>query len=173
MRADGGRPFYAHRRVGRGGAHFPCFKFRTMATQADGLLEAVLKADPARRAEWDRAQKLRDDPRVTPIGRVLRMTSLDELPQLFNVLRGDMSFVGPRPVLPSELERFYGPVGTKAYLSVRPGITGLWQISGRSDCGYERRVALDISYVRNISLREDLRILRQTISAVLRGRGAC
>ena len=172
VRADGGPVFFAHRRVGRGGAEFPCLKFRTMRVDADRVLEAMLRERPALRPEWEATQKLRHDPRVTRVGRLLRITSLDELPQLLNVLRGEMSLVGPRPVLRSELEQFYGPAAS-AYLSVRPGITGPWQVSGRSDVGYDRRVALDQAYAQNLSLRRDLVILWRTVGAVLRCRGAC
>jgi len=172
VRADGGPAFYAHRRVGRGGSEFPCLKFRTMRVDADRVLEALLRETPALRPEWEATRKLRHDPRVTRVGRVLRMTSLDELPQLLNVLRGEMSLVGPRPVVRKELDQFYGPVAG-VYLSVRPGITGLWQVSGRSDIGYDRRVALDLAYAQNPSLRGDLMILWRTVGAVLRRRGAC
>jgi lipopolysaccharide/colanic/teichoic acid biosynthesis glycosyltransferase len=172
IRLDGGSALYAHRRIGRGGTAFGCLKFRTMVPDADRVLAALLMRDPAALAEWQATRKLRDDPRVTRLGRVLRATSLDELPQLINVLRGEMSFVGPRPVVLSELETYYGAAGAAAYLSVRPGITGLWQVSGRSDTSYEGRVALDIAYVRNPSLRADLRILARTVRVVLRRRGA-
>jgi lipopolysaccharide/colanic/teichoic acid biosynthesis glycosyltransferase len=171
--ADGGPVLYAHRRVKRGGAEFSCLKFRTMSVHADRQLEALLSTDPVRRQEWTVARKLRDDPRITQFGRLLRVTSSDELPQLFNVLCGDMSLVGPRPVTHRELEEFYGQKNAAAYLSVRPGITGLWQVSGRNDLGYEKRIALDLLYVRRMSLRLDLIILWRTIGAVLRGRGAC
>jgi lipopolysaccharide/colanic/teichoic acid biosynthesis glycosyltransferase len=127
-------------------------------------------ADPARRQEWTEEHKLKDDPRITPIGKFLRETSLDELPQLVNVLRGDMSLVGPRPVVPDELER-YGD-DRAFYLQVRPGITGLWQISGRNDLDYASRVSLDVWYVRNWSLWYDLAILIKTVPIVLFRRGA-
>ena len=171
--ADGrGAPvLFAHARVGRGGATFRCLQFRSMVPDARQALERLLAADPAARAEWERDHKLKDDPRVTPFGRLLRRTSLDELPQLWNVLRGDMSLVGPRPVVPAELER-YGEAAVY-YLQVRPGLTGLWQVSGRSDVDYERRVALDAWYVRNWTLWYDLLILLKTLLVVpSRGAGA-
>jgi lipopolysaccharide/colanic/teichoic acid biosynthesis glycosyltransferase len=172
VRADGGPALFAHRRVGRSGRAFGCLKFRTMVPDAERRLAALLAADPAARAEWEATRKLRNDPRVTWIGRFLRASSLDELPQLLNVLRGEMSLVGPRPVLASELASHYGPMATERYQSVRPGITGLWQVSGRSDTSYAERVALDVAYVARPSLREDLRILLRTPAAVLLQRGA-
>jgi len=172
VKLDGGPVFYAHRRVGRGGALFGCLKFRSMVADADQRLAALLARDPAARAEWDTTRKLRRDPRVTWVGRFLRASSLDELPQLFNVLRGEMSLVGPRPVMAGELVAHYGAAAAH-YLSVRPGITGLWQVSGRSDTSYAQRVALDVAYVSRPSLRADLRILLRTPLAVLSRRGAC
>ncbi|MBL6456674.1 sugar transferase [Belnapia sp. T6] len=172
--ADGGPVFFAHRRIGRGGAEFGCLKFRSMRTDADRALRDLLARDPAARAEWEATRKLKADPRVTRIGRVLRSTSLDELPQLVNVLRGEMSLVGPRPVVRDELERFYAPRGAvQDYLSVRPGVTGPWQVGGRSDTGYEERVALDTDYVRHSSFVRDLHILLSTVGAVIRRQGAC
>ncbi len=170
---SGSALFYRHRRIGRDGNPFDCLKFQTMRPDADAVLASLLAADPALRAEWHMAQKLRDDPRVTRVGRFLRATSLDELPQLLNVLRGEMSLVGPRPVVQAELEEFYGEEGLNAYCSVRPGITGLWQVSGRSDIGYAERVRLDIRYVQSRSFVLDLRILCQTVRVVLSCRGAC
>jgi lipopolysaccharide/colanic/teichoic acid biosynthesis glycosyltransferase len=170
---DGGPVFYSHRRVGRGGRPFGCLKFRSMRPDADRHLAELLARDPAARAEWNATRKLRRDPRVTPVGRVLRATSLDELPQLINVLRGDMSLVGPRPVVQEELEQHYAPAAAAAdYLSVRPGVTGPWQVSGRSDMEYSERVALDAAYARNPSLRKDLVLLAYTVVVVLRRRGA-
>jgi len=171
VRRDGGPVLFAHRRIGRGGKPFACLKFRTMVVDAEQRLAALLESDPAARAEWEANRKLREDPRVTWIGRLLRASSLDELPQLINVLKGDMSLVGPRPVMDSELATYYGAAAPH-YMAVRPGITGLWQVSGRSDTSYPRRVALDVAYVRNPSLREDLRILLRTPAAVLLRRGA-
>jgi lipopolysaccharide/colanic/teichoic acid biosynthesis glycosyltransferase len=171
--ADGGPAFFSHRRVGRGGRAFGCLKFRSMRPDADRLLAELLARDPSARAEWEATRKLRRDPRVTPIGRLLRATSLDELPQLINVLRGDMSLVGPRPVVQEELDQHYAPAAAAAdYLSVRPGVTGLWQVSGRSDTDYRERVALDSHYARNPSLRRDIVLLVLTVAVVLRCRGA-
>jgi lipopolysaccharide/colanic/teichoic acid biosynthesis glycosyltransferase len=172
VRADGGPALFAHRRVGRGGASFGCLKFRSMVPDAEQRLAALLARDPAARAEWEATRKLRDDPRVTWIGRFLRASSLDELPQLINVLKGEMSLVGPRPVQATELTTFYGAAAAEHSMAVRPGITGLWQVSGRSDTSYARRVALDVAYVSRPSLREDLRILLRTPAAVLLRRGA-
>ncbi len=171
VRADGGPAFYAHERVGRGGRRFGCLKFRSMVVDSAARLEALLAADPAARTEWEATRKLRHDPRITWIGRFLRATSLDELPQLLNVLRGDMSLVGPRPVVAAELAAHYG-AAAEHYLSVRPGITGLWQVSGRSDTSYAQRVALDVRYATNPSLLADVRILLRTPAAVLLRRGA-
>jgi exopolysaccharide production protein ExoY len=167
---DPGPVIFAHRRVGRGGVTFPCFKFRSMYVGAEARLARVLAEDPARRREWERDHKLRNDPRITPLGRILRYTSLDELPQLINVLRGEMSLVGPRPIVPDEIPR-YGRF-IMAYLLVRPGLTGLWQISGRSQTTYRRRVAADVLYVRSKSVGHDLRILVATIPAVILARGS-
>jgi len=171
--ADGGSAYFSHRRVGRGGRTFGCLKFRTMRPDADRILAELLARDPSARAEWEATRKLRRDPRVTKIGRLLRATSLDELPQMINVLRGDMSLVGPRPVVQDELDQHYSPVlAATDYLSVRPGVTGLWQVSGRSNTGYRERVALDSDYARNPSLLRDLKILVLTVVVVLRCRGA-
>ncbi|WP_198376598.1 sugar transferase [Neoroseomonas rubea] len=171
VRADGGPAFYAHPRVGRGGRVFGCLKFRSMVTDSQARLEALLAADPAARAEWEQTRKLKNDPRITRIGRFLRATSLDELPQLINVLKGEMAIVGPRPVTQSELDSYYGAAAAH-YLTVRPGITGLWQVSGRSETSYDQRVALDVAYVSQPSLLADIRILLKTPVAVLSRRGA-
>jgi Undecaprenyl-phosphate galactose phosphotransferase WbaP len=171
VRADGGPAFFAHQRVGRGGKLFGCLKFRSMVVDSQTRLEALLASDAAARAEWEATRKLKNDPRITRIGRLLRSTSLDELPQLINVLRGDMSLVGPRPVLEAELDRYYG-ASAAHYMAVRPGITGLWQVSGRSETTYESRVALDVAYVSRPSLLADLSILLRTPVAVLSRRGA-
>lgn len=170
MRRDGGSVIYRHRRVGRGGQMFSCLKFRTMIPNADQVLRALLESDPELLAEWVRDHKLRHDPRVTRLGRFLRRTSLDELPQLLNVLRGEMSLVGPRPVVREELLRYGRNVGT--YLAAKPGITGLWQVTGRNDTDYRRRVVLDTYYVRNQNLLLDLYILAKTTGVVLGGNGA-
>ncbi|MBP0463970.1 sugar transferase [Roseomonas sp. PWR1] len=171
VRADGGPAFYAHPRVGRGGRIFGCLKFRSMVIDSQARLEALLATDPAARAEWEQTRKLKNDPRITRIGRFLRATSLDELPQLINVLKGEMAIVGPRPVTQSELDGYYGAAAAH-YLSVRPGITGLWQVSGRSETSYDQRVALDVAYVSQPSLLADIRILLKTPVAVLSRRGA-
>jgi len=162
--------FFAQERVGRNGRRFLAWKFRSMRQDAEQILESCLAADPERREEWEKHGKLRDDPRVTTIGRFLRRSSLDELPQLWNVLRGDMSLVGPRPIPTYETERYCRHL--PLYLKVRPGITGLWQISGRSDLDYEQRMDLDAYYVRNWSIWLDLYILLQTLGAVLFRKGA-
>jgi undecaprenyl-phosphate galactose phosphotransferase len=170
IRRSGVAPIFGHLRVGRHGKEFRCLKFRTMVPDADDVLKKLLDSDPSARAEWDRDFKLKDDPRITSVGLFLRKTSLDELPQLWNVLKGEMSLVGPRPIVEEELERYGDQVDY--YLKIRPGITGLWQISGRSNTGYEDRVALDGWYVRNWSLWYDLVILVKTVYVVLRGEGA-
>lgn len=170
VRREGGSAFFAHNRVGLHGETFKCLKFRTMVPNAEKVLADLLERDPAARAEWEKDFKLKNDPRVTPIGRFLRRTSLDELPQLINVLRGEMSLVGPRPVPYEELQR-YGR-DASYYLQVRPGITGLWQISGRNDVKYENRVFLDSWYVKNWSLWYDVVILLRTTVAVLSRQGA-
>jgi undecaprenyl-phosphate galactose phosphotransferase len=170
IRADGGPAFFAHSRIGAGGASFPCYKFRTMVPDAGEVLARMLRDDPEVRREWDETHKLKQDPRITPIGRYLRASSLDELPQLWNVLRGDMSMVGPRPIVEAELERY----GEDAfyYLEARPGITGVWQVSGRSDTDYDFRVYLDSWYVKNWSLWYDVVILIKTVRVVLGRAGA-
>ncbi len=164
IRRDGGPAFFSQTRIGRGGRPFRCLKFRTMVTDAEARLQALLASDPEAAAEWARDQKLRNDPRVTRVGRFLRQTSLDELPQLINVLKGDMSLIGPRPVVPSELDR-YGP-RKGYYLRVRPGITGLWQVSGRNKTTYEQRVMLDSFYVMNWTFLRDLDIIWKTVVEV-------
>lgn len=171
VRLDSPGPvLYRHTRVGRNGREFRLLKFRTMVVEADQRLQELLDADPEMAEEWEVHRKLPHDPRVTRIGRRLRHLSLDEWPQLINVLRGHMSLVGPRPVMREELEKF-GDV-TPVVLSVRPGMTGLWAVSGRSDTNYDERVALEYRYVRDWSLREDLRIIVRTIPAMLSGHGA-
>ena len=159
-RCDGGSGFYAQTRIGRGGRAFRCLKIRTMKVGADTLLTHHLATDPKAQAEWQHCQKLSNDPRVTTFGRFLRITSLDELPQIWNVLRGDMSFVGPRPVPRSELHR-YGPA-REHYKSVRPGITGLWQLSGRNAVSYDERVTLDLAYLERANLWLDLSLILRT-----------
>jgi exopolysaccharide production protein ExoY len=167
---DRGPPIFAHRRVGKAGKSFPCLKFRTMVIDAEQRLADILRSDPGAAEEWKRHQKLRIDPRITPIGNLLRKTSLDEMPQLLNVLIGQMSLVGPRPIVENEIPR-YGRYFAH-YCRVRPGITGLWQVSGRSDVSYRRRVVMDIVYCRTKSIALDLSILTRTVPAVLMRRGA-
>ena len=170
VRSDGGPAFYRHKRIGANGHVFGCIKFRTMVVDADQVLQRVLAADPAAAAEWAATQKLRDDPRVTRLGRFLRRSSLDELPQLLNVLRGEMSLVGPRPIVDAEVSRYGEDI--EYYSETKPGLTGLWQVSGRSDTSYARRVRLDVWYVRNWTLWHDIAILLKTIPAVFLQRGA-
>jgi exopolysaccharide production protein ExoY len=165
MMTSPGPAFFRHRRVGFGGKYFNCLKFRTMVTNAPERLREHLASDPVAAAEWETNRKLRNDPRVTAIGSILRKSSLDELPQLFNVLSGDMSIVGPRPITEEELERY--SVSQDAYLACRPGITGLWQVSGRSSTTYSKRVACDSFYARNWSMALDAKILIVTIPSVL------
>lgn len=170
--ATSGPPIlYRSRRVGLGGAAFDCLKFRTMIPGADEALAALLRSDERARAEWTHSCKLENDPRVTRIGRVLRATSLDELPQLFNILFGQMSLVGPRPVPRQELHARYGQDAVH-YLCVRPGLTGPWQTSGRSDLPYEERVSLDVAYAKAPSLLTDLFVLARTVAVVLARKGA-
>lgn len=166
---DGGPILFGHARIGRGGRTFRCWKFRSMVVDAEARLNALLASDPVARAEWDATHKLRRDPRVTPIGRLIRVTSLDELPQLLNVLAGDMSLVGPRPIVLAEVPR-YGR-WFRYYVAVRPGITGLWQVRGRNDVSYRRRVALDVLYARTRSVGRYLAILAATVPAVILRRG--
>lgn len=170
LRLEGGPLFFGHVRVGRSGRRFSCWKFRTMVPDADRRLADLLARDGEARAEWARDFKLRNDPRITALGRWLRATSLDELPQLFNVLRGEMSLVGPRPIVDAELARYGEDLG--AYLRCTPGLTGLWQVSGRNDVSYQDRVLLDRRYAEAQSFWLDLVILARTPLAVLRRAGA-
>jgi exopolysaccharide production protein ExoY len=167
---DGGSPVFSQLRVGRDGRRFRCWKIRSMVVDANARLAALLEQDAQARLEWARDHKLANDPRITPLGRLLRQSSVDELPQLLNVILGDMSLVGPRPIVDAEICKYgrYFP----AYCSVRPGLTGLWQVSGRNDVSYRRRVALDVSYARQHTLPLDMYILVATIPAVLLRRGA-
>ncbi|WP_333994385.1 sugar transferase [Sphingomonas sp. 22R3R2A-7] len=167
---DPGPILFAQRRIGHRGRKFGCFKFRSMVVDAEARLAELLASDPAAQAEWNRDHKLRDDPRITLIGSVLRKSSLDELPQLLNVLRGDMSIVGPRPIVDAEVTR-YGRYFAH-YCYVRPGITGLWQVSGRNDVSYRRRVAFDVMYSRRRSMILDIRIIAMTVPSVLLARGS-
>ena len=166
-----GPVFYRQNRLGRGGRPIRVWKFRSMYADADERLASILASDPAKKAEWEANYKLADDPRVTPLGRLLRKTSIDEFPQLFNVFAGDMALVGPRPIVEDEV-KFYG-AAYDIFSSVHPGVTGLWQASGRSDTDYARRVALDTYYVLNWSPWMDIWVLLRTVGAVLFMRGAC
>lgn len=168
--ADGGPALFKQARIGRGGKSFRCWKFRTMACNADEALQHLLTTDPAAAQEWAESQKLTHDPRITPVGAFLRRSSLDELPQLFNIIAGEMSFVGPRPIVAAERER-YGEAFSHCF-SVPPGLTGLWQISGRSDCSYDTRVSLDSQYAAEWHLMLDAKILVKTVPAVLMQRGS-
>lgn len=170
MSLEDGPIIFRHRRVGQGGKTFECLKFRTMAPNSEQILQELLERDREAKAEWVLNHKLRNDPRVTRLGRFLRRTSLDELPQLWNVLRGEMSLVGPRPIVKEEILRYGRHLPT--YLAAKPGITGLWQVTGRNDTGYRRRVAMDTYYVKRQGLLMDLRILLNTVKVVIWGRGA-
>ncbi len=166
---SGGAPFYGHVRVGRDGRRFTCWKLRTMVRDADAALARRLRTDSRAAEEWERHRKLTDDPRITRMGRLLRKGSLDELPQLLNVLRGEMSLVGPRPLTAEEL---YGYGAARiAYLQVTPGITGLWQVSGRNDLTMAQRAAFDMQYAQSLCFWMDMRILARTARVVLQGRG--
>lgn len=167
--AHRGQIIYRHRRVGRHGNEFTCYKFRSMVIDADKRLADILSSDPNARTEWARDHKLRDDPRITRLGRILRKTSLDELPQIWNVLRGDMSFVGPRPVTREELVK-YGDIAA-AYLSVRPGVTGPWQVSGRSGVSYKARVMQDAAYIADINFVADVAVIAKTAVVPLKMTG--
>ena len=167
VRRDGGPAFYCQDRVGRGGRSFRMWKLRSMVPDADSVLESHLCRDPAARAEWDHTQKLRHDPRITPLGRLLRKSSLDELPQLWNVLRGDMSLVGPRPMMTSQRPLYPG----SAYYRLRPGLTGPWQVAERSATSFAARADFDTAYERDLSLATDLRMLVRTVAVVVKGTG--
>ena len=168
--SDGGSIFYGHKRIGRGGRIFACLKFRTMVPDGERVLAAHLAANPDAAAEWAATRKLKSDPRVTRVGQVLRKLSLDELPQILNILQGDMSLVGPRPVVRDELE-IYGNSAVY-YLKSRPGLTGLWQVSGRNDVSYDSRVAFDRHYVENWSIVFDMKIILRTVPVVCAARGS-
>lgn len=169
--AGGGRPFYAQDRVGRGGRPFRCLKLRTMVPDAERRLSLLLAQDPALALEWERKQKLGRDPRVTTVGAFLRRTSLDELPQLWNVLRGHMSLVGPRPILPEQSDLYRRNFRSEAYFRMRPGITGSWQVRRRNGGGFSDRAAFDSDYHARIGIGTDLAILVRTVGAVLRATG--
>ena len=163
----GHSPFYSQSRVGRGGRVYTMWKLRSMVHDADAALEAHLAADPVLRAEWDLTQKLKNDPRITRFGRILRKSSVDELPQLWNVFRGEMSLVGPRPMMPSQCSLYPG----QAYYRLRPGITGKWQVSARNESSFAERAGFDADYDSEISLRTDMALLWATVRVVLRGTG--
>ena len=164
---DGSNPFYGQSRVGRDGRTFKMWKLRSMVPNAQLMLDDFLSANPAARREWDETQKLKDDPRITPFGNALRKSSLDELPQLWNVLTGEMSLVGPRPMLPEQQKLYPG----EAYFSLRPGMTGSWQVSERNASSFASRAEFDTSYARNLNLRTDLGILYSTVGVVVRATG--
>lgn len=170
IRRDGGPAFFVQPRVGLNGEVFPCFKLRTMHVDAEARLAEMCATDPNIAAEWHRDQKLRIDPRITKVGCFLRRSSLDELPQLFNVLRGEMSIVGPRPFLPSQ-EELYRRAGGRAYYAMRPGITGSWQVAGRGDTRFVDRVGFDDDYHSRLSFKEDMMILLKTVSVVIKSTG--
>ena len=165
-----GPVLYGHKRVGLNGAHFKAYKFRSMVQDAEQILESLLEADPRLKEEWNASRKLKDDPRITKIGKFLRRTSFDEFPQLINILKGEMSLVGPRPVTEAEIEK-YGE-NAQRILTVKPGLTGLWQVSGRSDTDYAERVSYDLYYLQSWSVWLDLWILYRTPGQIIRGRGA-
>lgn len=170
VKSDKGPVFYGHERIGRNGKTFKCLKFRSMAVNSQELLEKLLENDPISKEEWELTFKLKNDPRITRIGHFLRKTSLDELPQLINILKGEMSTVGPRPITNQELIMYSHDV--KYYLAGKPGLTGLWQVSGRSNVDYETRVLLDTLYIKNWSFLKDLVILLKTIKVVITKDGA-
>jgi lipopolysaccharide/colanic/teichoic acid biosynthesis glycosyltransferase len=167
---DGGPALFVQERVGRDGRLFRCWKFRTMVADAEARLDSLLACDEVARREWAADHKLRRDPRVTRFGELLRISSLDELPQLFNVLAGDMSLVGPRPIVRAEVERYGRWI--QHYCAVRPGLTGVWQVNGRNDVSYRRRVAMDVLFVRRLSPQLYLRIMAATPRAVVRRHGS-
>jgi exopolysaccharide production protein ExoY len=167
--SDSGPTFFLQQRVGYRGRRFNCYKFRTMVADAEAQLQRLLEQSDLARAEWKATEKLRHDPRITRIGQILRLSSVDELPQLVNVLRGEMSLVGPRPILENEIPRYRERLYD--YLRARPGLTGLWQVSGRNDVSYEMRTALDQRYVRTWSMFGDFAIILRTIAVVLSCKG--
>lgn len=169
-RNDGCSAIFTQSRVGRDGELFNCYKLRSMVPNAEDVIRDLFAKDPAARFEWQNTQKLKNDPRITPIGQFIRKTSIDELPQLINVIKGEMSIVGPRPIVQAEAEKYGSSFG--AYCAVRPGLTGLWQVSGRSETTYAERVELDEQYAKNRSFWGDVKIILMTIPAVLLSRGA-
>lgn len=172
VRMSGGKKvIYGHTRLGRHGVPFKCLKFRSMVSNSDEVLRNLLETDPDARAQWERDFKLKNDPRITKIGRFIRKTSLDELPQLWNVIKGEMSIVGPRPVVQAEFEQYYEGA-REHYLALPPGLTGLWQVSGRNDLDYAQRVALDRQYVDNTNVFYDFVIVMRTVKVMVVRRGA-
>jgi exopolysaccharide production protein ExoY len=167
VRRDGGPAFYGQQRVGRDGEIFTCWKLRTMVIDAESKLAAYLESNPEARAEWERTQKLKNDPRITAFGRFARKSSLDELPQLWNILVGEMSLVGPRPMMPSQQAMYSGT----AYYDLAPGLTGFWQVSERNESTFASRVGFDNRYARELAFGTDVKILLRTVSVVLRGTG--
>ncbi|WP_024517160.1 sugar transferase [Bradyrhizobium sp. Tv2a-2] len=167
--SDGGPVFYGHRRIGMNSKPFLCVKFRTMAVNSDDLLRKHLDASPAAALEWTQTRKLKVDPRITAVGAVLRRMSVDELPQVINIVRGEMSIVGPRPIVSDEVT-MYGQ-DAEYYFRARPGLTGAWQVSGRNDASYSQRVALDRDYVQNWTLWRDITIIAKTVPAVVWAKG--
>jgi lipopolysaccharide/colanic/teichoic acid biosynthesis glycosyltransferase len=165
--SDGGNPFYAQERVGRSGRVFRMWKLRSMVPNAEHILEEYLLSNPDARREWDEYQKLRDDPRITRVGRVIRKTSIDELPQLFNVLIGDMSLVGPRPIMVDQADLYPG----SAYFQLRPGVTGYWQVSERNEATFAARAVFDTKYAQDCSFMVDFNILLRTVPVVLKASG--
>lgn len=171
VRRDGGPAIYSHARMGKNGREFGCLKFRSMHVDSKRRLEELLSQDPDARQQWESVRKIKDDPRITPVGRLLRATSLDELPQLINVIKGDMSLVGPRPVTQEELSQRTAPA-QQAYLAVRPGMTGPWQVGGRSDTSADERARLDQGYANDPSMQRDIAVLAKTPVAVISRKGA-
>lgn len=169
--SSSGKIIYSHKRVGRGGKLFNCYKFRTMYADADERLAQILSSSEELRKEWEENHKLKNDPRVTPIGSFLRKTSLDELPQFWNVLVGDLSVVGPRPVVEAEVVKHLGHKAP-VILSIRPGLTGIWQVSGRSSTSYKDRIMFDEMYVKNHSLLLDIKLIAWTIPCMISSKGA-
>jgi exopolysaccharide production protein ExoY len=173
VRLTTGSPvIYGHKRVGRDGREFNCYKFRSMVPNADEVLAHLLATDTTARQEWTRDFKLKRDPRVTRVGRFIRKTSLDEFPQLWNVVKNEMSIVGPRPVVRKELDSYYAGPGLARYLAVKPGLTGLWQVSGRNDMAYCERVELDRAYVDSWGVFSDFMIVMRTVGVMFRRKGA-
>jgi len=165
-----GPAVFKSERIGIGGSRFQCLKLRTMCVHAEEKLQVVLRKNPTLRAEWEKDHKLKKDPRITKVGRVIRALSLDEIPQIFNVIKGEMSFVGPRPIVEAEISK-YGK-SYKYYTRVKPGITGIWQINGRNDTTYENRVAMDKHYSQSLNFLTDLKIIIKTVPAALSKKGA-